>query len=39
LLNTSTNQEELKHNWTQLSALEKALPTVLKRKEELKAKL
>lgn len=39
LLNTSTNQEELKHNWMQLSALEKQLPTVLKRKEELKAKL
>jgi hypothetical protein len=39
LLNTSTNQEELKANWQQLSAQEKNLPTVIKTKEELKAKL
>jgi hypothetical protein len=39
LLNTSTTQEELKANWQQLSAQEKNLPTVIKTKEELKAKL
>lgn len=39
IINASKTLEELKTNWSKISAQEQALPTVLARKEELKLNL